>query len=352
MANLSIQRVLSLPAVLLASTLYIVKAATADHAELYFTSADGTSVRRVITKDDVASMIAAATSATANKLTTARTITASGDASWEVSFDGSANAASVLTLTATGVSAGEYPVVTVDAKGRVISARALTSTDIPVLPPEKISGTLSNNTTGNAATASEAVKLTTARKINGVDFNGTSDITINAVDATPRIAVSEKGIANGVATLDGAGLVPASQLPSYVDDVLEFANVAALPAVGETGKIYVAIETGIIYRWSGSQYIAIPSGVGLADAALKLQTARTIASTGDVSFQVSFDGSQNVSGVATLADVVVAGNGPVVTYDAKGRVVASRALVQADIPMLDSTTVTSAQAVTLGKSEW
>ncbi len=64
--------------------------------------------------------------------------------------------------------------------------------------------------TGNAGSAT---KLETARNINGVAFDGTSDITINAVDSTPRIAVSEKGVANGVATLDSNGLVQPSQLP-------------------------------------------------------------------------------------------------------------------------------------------
>jgi DNA-binding beta-propeller fold protein YncE len=56
------------------------------------------------------------------------------------------------------------------------------------------------------------------------------------------------------------GLVPASQLPSYVDDVLEFANLAAFPASGEAGKIYVALDTNKCYRWSGSTYVEITSG--------------------------------------------------------------------------------------------
>ena len=111
--------------------------------------------------------------------------------------------------------------------------------------------------TGSAATA---VALKTARTINGVSFNGTANITINAVDATSRIASSEKGAANGVATLDATGKVPAVQLPSYVDDVLEFVNLASFPATGETGKIYVALDTNKTYRWSGSAYVYITSG--------------------------------------------------------------------------------------------
>lgn len=53
------------------------------------------------------------------------------------------------------------------------------------------------------------------------------------------------------------GKVPSSQLPSYVDDVVEVANYAALPATGETGKIYITLDTNKVYRWSGSAYIGI-----------------------------------------------------------------------------------------------
>lgn len=60
------------------------------------------------------------------------------------------------------------------------------------------------------------------------------------------------------------GKVPAEQLPSYVDDVSEYASVSAFPAEGETGKIYVALDTGYTYRWSGSTYIQI-GGQDLSD---------------------------------------------------------------------------------------
>jgi len=55
------------------------------------------------------------------------------------------------------------------------------------------------------------------------------------------------------------GKVPASQLPSYVDDVLEFDTFADFPTTGETGKIYVDKEKNETYRWSGSQYVKIGS---------------------------------------------------------------------------------------------
>lgn len=55
------------------------------------------------------------------------------------------------------------------------------------------------------------------------------------------------------------GKVPAAQLPSYVDDVVEYSSVSAFPATGEQGKIYVALDTNKCYRWSGTEYIAILS---------------------------------------------------------------------------------------------
>lgn len=53
------------------------------------------------------------------------------------------------------------------------------------------------------------------------------------------------------------GKVPAAQLPSYVDDVEEYANLASFPATGETGKIYLALDANKTYRWSGSAYVQI-----------------------------------------------------------------------------------------------
>ena len=68
---------------------------------------------------------------------------------------------------------------------------------------------------------------------------------------------SEKGQANGYASLDGSGLVPSSQLPSYVDDVEEYANEASFPGTGETGKLYVDLSDNSVHRWSGSAYVNI-----------------------------------------------------------------------------------------------
>ena len=80
-----------------------------------------------------------------------------------------------------------------------------------------------------------------------------------------KLDTSLKGAANGLAELDANGLIPSAQLPSFVDDVLEYANLAAFPGTGETGKIYVAQDTNITYRWSGSQYTEISSSLALGE---------------------------------------------------------------------------------------
>jgi hypothetical protein len=115
-------------------------------------------------------------------------------------------------------------------------------------------GTITATLSGNATTATT---LQTARTINGVSFNGSANITI--ADST-KIPTTEKGVANGVATLGADGKVPSTQLPSYVDDVQEYTNLAGFPTTGEAGKIYVAINTNKTYRWSGSTYVYITSG--------------------------------------------------------------------------------------------
>jgi hypothetical protein len=74
-----------------------------------------------------------------------------------------------------------------------------------------------------------------------------------------------KNAPNGYAGLDGNGKVAAAQLPGYVDDVLEVANYASLPATGETGKIYITIDTNNEYRWSGSTYVQIVASPGSTD---------------------------------------------------------------------------------------
>lgn len=65
------------------------------------------------------------------------------------------------------------------------------------------------------------------------------------------------------------GLIPASVLPSFVDDVLEYNDVASFPATGEANKIYVVLTGGNAnktYRWSGSAYVEVSPSPGSTDA--------------------------------------------------------------------------------------
>lgn len=88
---------------------------------------------------------------------------------------------------------------------------------------------------------------------------------MNTADQIARaMAMDAKSSADAAqATADGKadlvnGKVPAEQLPSYVDDVVEYPSVSAFPVTGESGKIYLALDMNRTYRWSGSEYIPVP----------------------------------------------------------------------------------------------
>ena len=137
----------------------------------------------------------------------------------------------------------------------------------------------------------------------------TSGQVTTALGFTPENAAN-KGINNGYASLDGAGKVPSSQLPSYVDDVVEVANYAALPATGETGKIYVTIDTNYIYRWTGSVYVEI-----------KDSSAVWGAITGTLSNQTDLQNALNAKFDDPTGDTTqyIAGDGSLVTFPIAGQ---------------------------------
>jgi len=87
----------------------------------------------------------------------------------------------------------------------------------------------------------------------------------NALGFIPE-STENKNVSNGYAGLDIGGLIPSALLPSYVDDVLEFSNLAAFPDIGESGKIYIALDTNKVYRWGGSVYVIITASPGTTDA--------------------------------------------------------------------------------------
>ena len=101
-------------------------------------------------------------------------------------------------------------------------------------------------------------QLATSNDIRALETK-TEDLKNSKLDA------SLKGVANGVAELDANGKVLTSQLPSFVDDVIEAENFAALPNEGETGKIYVTLDDNKTYRWSGSTYVEISASLALGE---------------------------------------------------------------------------------------
>lgn len=88
------------------------------------------------------------------------------------------------------------------------------------------------------------------------------------------------------------GKIPANQLPSYVDDVLEYEDLAHFPATGETGKIYIAQDTNKTYRWGGSAYAEISESLALGETS-------STAYRGDRGKE-AYDVSQTVGSVSSL----------------------------------------------------
>ena len=153
----------------------------------------------------------------------------------------------------------------------------------------------------------EAAKVSSSDRVKwGTELK---DIVTDLVDS--KINKDEIGALNGVAPLDGTGRVPAANLPSYVDDIIEVADYASLPVTGETGKIYVTIDDNLQFRWTGSTYVNISSGPGVAALDDLTDVVITAPSIGDV---LKWDGSNwinDVGGgggsVATLTDVDLTG---------------------------------------------
>jgi hypothetical protein len=122
----------------------------------------------------------------------------------------------------------------------------------------KISGNNSGDLSGLTTTAKTSLLAAINELVSSV--SGKQD----SLGFTPENAAN-KGSVGGYASLDGSGKVPAAQLPSYVDDVEEYANLAGFPVTGETGKIYVAIDTNMTYRWTGSVYAALSGSLALGE---------------------------------------------------------------------------------------
>ena len=103
--------------------------------------------------------------------------------------------------------------------------------------------------------------------------------------------MDQKGKASGLATLGADGLIPSTQLPSYVDDVVEVPTEAGLPEKGESGKIYVTADTNLIYRWvvtdaetGAGSYVEIPRTS--AESITRLNTIQTKGGVVDQEYSI------------------------------------------------------------------
>jgi len=126
------------------------------------------------------------------------------------------------------------------------------------------------------------------------------DSIITAINS--RAKTAEKGVANGLATLDSTGLIPVSQIPTSMDDVLEYATLATFPVTGIESKVYIDQATNKQYRWTGTAYVLLSGASSTSDSSTKLTTARTISLSGDAMGNCTFDGSANVSITVTISD--------------------------------------------------
>lgn len=173
---------------------------------------------------------------------------------------GLGNVANVLAIPDSDRNKPSGGVPTLDENGRVDDSNKLGGKEASYY-------TNYENITGTPT----ALKNPTALTVGSKTYDGSSAVTITKADLglssieenTAYVRADKVGVANGVASLGTDGKVPTAQLPSFVDDVLEYANRGAFPTTGETGKIYVDITSGKTYRWGGTTYVEISSSLAL-----------------------------------------------------------------------------------------
>jgi len=144
-----------------------------------------------------------------------------------------------------------------------------TVTDVAALTLGTSGTDLSSSVANGTTTPAITLNVPTASATNRGALSAADWSTFNGKQAalgfTPENSAN-KGAAGGYAPLDGSAKIASTYLPSYVDDVLEYANQAGFPDTGETGKIYVALDVNKTFRWSGSAYVEISASPGSTDA--------------------------------------------------------------------------------------
>lgn len=150
-----------------------------------------------------------------------------------------------------------------------------------------VSGNLTNHINDTVgAHAASAISNTPSGNLSATDQQAVNNELQSDIDT--RELASNKGAANGYCPLGADQKVPAANLPSYVDDIEEYANLAAFPVTGESGKLYLALDTSLLYRWSGSVYAEVSQSLALGETS-------TTAYRGDRG-KTAYDHSQTTSG--------------------------------------------------------
>lgn len=213
----------------------------------------------------------------------------------------------------------------------------VTASDVGAVPTtRKVNGhALSSDVT---VTASDVGAVPTTRTVNGKALS--ADISLSASDVS-AIPSSQKGAASGVAELDSSGKVPSSQLPSYVDDVLEYTNKASFPSTGETGKIYVDKATNLTYRWSGTAYVEISPSLALGE-------------TSSTAYRGDYGAAAYAHAVTNKGSAFTSGLYKITT-NSEGHVTAATAVQKSDItglgiPGTDTNTTYTAQTTSIGSA--
>lgn len=216
---------------------------------------------------------------TSTKLATARTISITGAGTGSASFDGTANVAIALTLADTGVVAGKYTKLTVNAKGQVTLGEALVAADIPNLAISQIDS-LQAALDGKLAVGGNAVsasKLATARTLA---FTG---------DATGSGSFDGSANLSTALTLSNSGVTAGTYTKTTVD--------AKGRVTGGANLVEADVPTLSIAKTNGLQSALdgkLATGANAVSAS-KLANARTLNFNGDVAGSGSFDGTADLT---------------------------------------------------------
>lgn len=158
--------------------------------------------------------------------------------------------------------------------------------------PEPTNVVSVNGMTDNVVLTKSDIGLSNADNTSDINkpISSATQVVVDSLTASiaGKESTSNKGQNNGYASLDESGKVPTIQLPSFVDDVVEYVSLISFPATGESGKIYVATDTNLTYRWSGSAYVNISQSLALGETI-------STAYQGDRG-KIAYDHSQLTSG--------------------------------------------------------